>query len=315
MKKIKILPLAASAGLLLAVGVALRSNVPKPVAAPLAQPAEAPYATYLGGSGLVEASNDNISIGTSTAGIVQDVRVKVGDRVRRGQPLFRIDGRELQSELQVRQAELAKAQGALEEALASQKDTAAQYALVRDAQGAAVSVDDVQKRRYAAELNDAKARSARAALQYAESNLAATRAALERLTVSAPMAGEVLQVNVRKGEYAPTGELGTPLLRLGSLDTYHVRVDIDENDAWRFQPGTRATAYLRGNRDIKAEVRFERVEPYVTPKTSLTGSSSERVDTRVLQVVYSFQRKALPVYVGQQMDVFIETSARPGGAR
>jgi RND family efflux transporter MFP subunit len=315
MKKIKLLPVAAAAGMLLAVGVALRSNVPKPVAVPVAQPAEAPYATYLGGSGLVEASNDNISIGTTTAGIVKDVLVRVGDQVRRGQPLFRIDDRELRSELQVRQAELAKAQGALEEALSAQKDTAAQFALVRDAQGAAVSLDDVQKRKYAAELNDAKAQSARAALQYAEANLAATRASIERLTVAAPMAGEVLQVNVRAGEYAATGELSTPLLRLGSLGTYHIRVDIDENDAWRFQAGTRATAYLRGNRDIKAEVKFERVEPYVTPKTSLTGSSSERVDTRVLQVIYSFDRKALPVYVGQQMDVFIETSARQGGAR
>jgi HlyD family secretion protein len=53
------------------------------------------------------------------------------------------------------------------------------------------------------------------------------------------------------------------------------------------------------------------VEPYVTPKTSLTGSSTERVDTRVLQVIYSFDRNALPAYVGQQMDVFIETPEAP----
>ena len=42
------------------------------------------------------------------------------------------------------------------------------------------------------------------------------------------------------------------------------------------------------------------------PKKSLTGDSAERVDTRVLQVLYSFDPKSLPVYVGQQMDVFIE---------
>jgi multidrug efflux pump subunit AcrA (membrane-fusion protein) len=314
MKKLKILPIVAAAGLILAVGVAMRSNVPKPVAAPVAQPAEAPYRSYLGGSGLVEASNDNISIGTASAGIVKRVLVKVGDQVQRGQALFQLDDRELQAERLVRQAELAKARGALEEALAAQKDTEAQYALVRDAQGAAVSLDDVQKRKYAAALNDAKVDSARAALQYAESNLAATRASIERLTVTAPMAGEVLQVNVRAGEFAATGELSTPLLRLGGQGTYHIRVDIDENDAWRFQAGTRATAFLRGNRDLKAEIKFERVEPYVTPKVSLTGSSSERVDTRVLQVIYSFDRKILPVYVGQQMDVFIETPAKQGGA-
>jgi hypothetical protein len=51
---------------------------------------------------------------------------------------------------------------------------------------------------------------------------------------------------------------------------------------------------------------YIRVEPYVVPKRSLTGDSTERVDTRVLQVIYSFYKGALPIYVGQQMDVFIE---------
>jgi len=63
---------------------------------------------------------------------------------------------------------------------------------------------------------------------------------------------------------------------------------------------------VRGNRELKTELKFERVEPYVIPKRSLTGDSTERVDTRVMQAVYSFDRNKLPVYVGQQMDVFIE---------
>jgi hypothetical protein len=86
----------------------------------------------------------------------------------------------------------------------------------------------------------------------------------------------------------------------------HIRVDIDENDGWRFKPGARGVAYLRGNKDLKADLAFVRVEPYVTPKASLTGSSTERVDTRVLQVIYRFDPTRLPAYVGQQVDVFIE---------
>jgi hypothetical protein len=51
-----------------------------------------------------------------------------------------------------------------------------------------------------------------------------------------------------------------------------------------------------------------RVEPYVVPKVSLTGSSTERVDTRVLQVIYSFEcPKDRPVYVGQQVDLFVKS--------
>ncbi len=53
-------------------------------------------------------------------------------------------------------------------------------------------------------------------------------------------------------------------------------------------------------------MKFEYIEPYVIPKKSLTGESTERVDTRVLQVIYSFHRGNFPVYVGQQMDVFID---------
>ena len=312
MMKPKMLPLAAGLGILLAAGVALKSGVKKPEAVPIAQPAEAPYATYIGGAGLVEAANDNISLGTSLPGIVKTVNVKAGDRVKAGQALFQIDDREYRADLLVKQAELAKAEGALEEALASQKDSTSQYALVKDASGLAVSVDDIQKRKHAAELGDARLVSAKANVTAARASLEAARTVLDRLTVRAPMEGEVIQLNVRPGEYAPTGVLDKPLMRLGSLETYHIRVDVDENDAWRFRTGARATAFLRGNREFKAEVRFARVEPYVTPKVSLTGSSSERVDTRVLQVIYSFDRKALPVYVGQQVDVFIETN-EPGG--
>ena len=133
-----------------------------------------------------------------------------------------------------------------------------------------------------------------------------TETNLERLTVRAPVDGQILQVNIRLGEFAATGELGTPLMVMGDVDRLNVRVDIDENDAWRFRPGAAARAYLRGNRDLSVDLRFEYVEPYVVPKRSLTGASSERVDTRVLQVVYSFANGALPAYIGQQVDVFID---------
>jgi hypothetical protein len=43
------------------------------------------------------------------------------------------------------------------------------------------------------------------------------------------------------------------------------------------------------------------------PRRSLSGDPTERADSRVLQVIYSFERAILPVYVGQRLDVFIET--------
>jgi len=54
---------------------------------------------------------------------------------------------------------------------------------------------------------------------------------------------------------------------------------------------------------------FDRIEPYIVPKRSLTGDNRERVDTRVLQVIYRFERPSFPLYVGQQVDVYIERPA------
>jgi hypothetical protein len=44
----------------------------------------------------------------------------------------------------------------------------------------------------------------------------------------------------------------------------------------------------------------------VIPKKSLTGDNTERVDTRVLQVIYALEGAEGRVYVGQQLDVFLD---------
>ena len=63
----------------------------------------------------------------------------------------------------------------------------------------------------------------------------------------------------------------------------------------------------RGNLQEKYLLEFVRIEPFVVPKKSLSGSNSERVDTRVLQVIYELDpTDRLPLFVGQQVEVFIE---------
>lgn len=92
---------------------------------------------------------------------------------------------------------------------------------------------------------------------------------------------------------------------LGATDPLHVRVDVDEQNAWRVTPDAPAVARIRGNATLEVPLEFVRFEPYVVPKRSLTGDPSERVDTRVLQVVYRAADAAQPMFVGQQVDVFI----------
>jgi multidrug resistance efflux pump len=130
---------------------------------------------------------------------------------------------------------------------------------------------------------------------------------IDRLTTRAPLDGVILQNKVRLGQYAQCGPLSEPLMVLGGGREIHVRADVDENDAWRVRANTGATAYVRGDAAQKYALEFVRFEPYVIPKHSLTGDSTERVDTRVLQVIYRVKNSNAPLYVGQQMDVYIET--------
>lgn len=133
---------------------------------------------------------------------------------------------------------------------------------------------------------------------------------LARLTMLAPVNGTILQNKVRLGQYAQCGPLAEPLMVFGGGSDVHVRADVDESDAWRVQPGSGAVAHLRGNSQISFLLEFVRFEPYVIPKKSLTGDAAERVDTRVLQVIYRLRDPKAAVYDGQQMDVYIE-NAKP----
>ncbi|EGW20814.1 efflux RND transporter periplasmic adaptor subunit [Methylobacter tundripaludum] len=311
------LPILAAVGFFFAIYTVVNSNKPIPVAPAVAPPASAPFKSFIAGAGIVEAKSQNIAIGTPLSGIVKTLAVKVGDKVKAGAPLFYLDDRDTRAELAVKRADLAKAQAGINEANASLKDTQSLSDLaeaVTDRR--AISSEELLRRRNALQINAAKLDSAKALMQQAEAALATTQTTLARLVVQAPVDGEVLQVNIRPGEFAQAGALTTPLLVLGNMDQLHVRVDIDENDAWRFDKNSKAVAFLRGNRNFKTDLIPAYVEPYVIPKKSLTGDSTEQVDTRVLQALYSFDRSQLPVYVGQQMDVFIEAKdyAEDGGS-
>jgi hypothetical protein len=144
----------------------------------------------------------------------------------------------------------------------------------------------------------------KADLALAESRLTNARVQLDLLTVRAPRDGTVLQVNIRPGEYTVVNS-SEPALLLGDISALQLRVDVDEADAPRIRPGCNGIAFLKGSRDKSIPLEFVRIEPYILPKKSLSGESTERVDTRVLQVIFKFKTPAFPVYVGQQMDVFI----------
>jgi HlyD family secretion protein len=294
MYRFLILPILAILGILFVIRTVIVGSVPQPVAAPLVSPSQSPYPKFVAGSGIVEASSENIAIASPLAGVISSVVVKAGDRVAKDQPLFSLDDRDIRAEIGVREAQLDKAKAQLSDA-ETQSEI---YRTVKDLR--AITKGELLKRESAVSV-------AKAGVVEAIALLTAARTTLERMTVRSPIAGDILQVKARIGEFAPAQALTQPLMVLGSVTPLAIRVDIDENDAWRVSPGGRATANLRGNPKISFALNFIRFEPYVVPKRSLTGESFERVDTRVLQAIYHFDRRDTPVYVGQLVDVFIES--------
>ena len=345
-----LLPVFAIAGFLFALWMVLQGGKPVPPAKPIAQPPRPPYESKISGAGILEAGTRNIAIGTPVAGIVAQIHVSVSQHVQAGAPLFTLDQRKEQALLLVRKAALVEAEASLQRLLETprKEELPAARARVKEAEAnlrdlrfqlktiesltdrRALGPEELERRKFAVEAGKARLEQARADLKLlqagawnqdvavaravaarAESELEAQKVEIERLTVRAPVEGDVLQINIRPGEFAQTGSLSEPHMLMGDLGRFHVRVDIDENDAWRFDPTAPAVAFVRGNPKIKTDLSFEYIEPYVIPKRSLTGESTERVDTRVMQVVYSFEPKGLRLYPGQLMDVYIEDTTSP----
>ena len=284
-------------GVLAAIATIIFDNRQASIPRPILLTPHAPYAAYVSGAGLIEASSRNIAIGTPVPGIVKNIDVKVGDLVKAGDVLFEIDDSDLQ-------AQLISATAAVKEttaALQKPKHRLSNAESLRKHDPGIISAQDLS------DLRD-EAAQMQAALEVAKAQAEQLIVEIKRRVVLAPTAGRVLQLSMRPGEYMENGGAATPALLLGDDAMLHVRVDIDENEAWRVQPGAHAMAFLRGNPDLSMPLEYEYLEPYVIPKTALTGQSTERTDRRVLQVIYSFARGDLPVYVGQQLDIYIQTS-------
>jgi multidrug efflux pump subunit AcrA (membrane-fusion protein) len=282
---------------------------------PPSPPPVSPFTHNVAAEGLVETSSENISIGTPLANVVSEVLVAVGQEVRCGEPLFRLDVRQLRADLAARQAELTLAQAQVKVDSALWEDAKEQLGFAEAlSDKRALSSEEFAKRRYAADAAQARLEAARAQVTAAVAQVNSVQTQIERSTIRASIDGEVLQVKVHPGEYAPAGVTATPLILLGRAKPLNIRVDVDEHEAWKVSPNAKAFASVRGNADLKTPLSFVRFEPFVLPKKSLTGDSTERVDTRVLQVIYRVDNESFPLFVGQQMDVFIEATPSPAVA-
>lgn len=312
---------------------------------PLATPPSAPYDSAIAATGIVEASDRNYNLAPPTSGQLSALYVKENDIVHRGDKLYTIDDREQRTMVEQAEANVAKARATIETA---QADILTQQANLNSAKAAvdtakatyddAAQVADRNEGLHKegiisdqANITSAKTRDAdKARWQQAEAQLANSRASLteqqanlmtmaatrdqqkvllDKMTVRAPADGKILQVNNRTGEYLSSISGTSPVL-FGDTDSLMVRVDVDEINASHVLPGSIAMATLKGDATRQFPMEFVRIVPYMVPKENLTGSNSERVDVRVLQMEFRFAPPSFPVYVGQQVDVFIHSPER-----
>lgn len=148
-----------------------------------------------------------------------------------------------------------------------------------------------------------------------EKSYLASSALLSKYTLTAPTDGIVLTISTIVGNYvSPQGAYDTytqgmnPVLVLGTPQSnLHVRCYIDEILVPRLPPPSKMKAQMtvRGT-NIKIPLNFVRVQPFVSPKIELSDQRQERVDVRVLPVIFSFAKpKDANLYPGELVDVYV----------
>ena len=255
-----------------------------------------PYKNFIACTGIVESRSKNIQIGSFIDGVISGVNVESGDSVKKGELLFTLDRKNLtvkkvalQAKIELANIELKKAQH--------------QFEIIKDFKE--ISPNMVKKTEYATAKDNVAEAAAR--LRVAKSELKILQNEFSLYDVYSPIDGKVLESKLSIGKYFPKN---AALLTIGS-NKLNLRVDVNEYDVWKFAPNTDAVAFVRGHPKLKIPLKYFYTMPYVVPKQNLTGLSTERTDTRVLQAVYALPTKIdFPLFVGQQLDVFIQSQGK-----
>lgn len=259
---------------------------------------KAPYQSFIYATGIIEAESTNIPIGSAVSGIVTKLFVHTGQKINVGDPLFSIDARDTKAKIELAKSKIKVADTALTK-------TRHQYQIYKELHDRKPGA--ISKRKYLALVDELALAKSNSALAKAE--LALLNKELKRHTVYSPITGKILQRKIRVGEFIDSSRITSKAIVVGS-NKLRLRVDINENELLRFEPKTQAIAFIRNQINLKIPLHYQYTEPYIVPKTALTGLSTERTDLRVLQVLYSFDKPSFPLYVGQQLDVFIKVQTK-----
>jgi HlyD family secretion protein len=303
----KVIFIAAIIGLLTGIVSAYIYSIEKKPQPPAFNPASNPYAKGIYAEGIVESyqkNGANINIYPEVPGTIKQILVSEGEIIKKNTPLVLIDDSVQRAtvEQQKSQIELAGA------SLKSSQDQLDKQRKSYELDTRSVSKNDLDNAENAVKV-------AKANIEVVRKQYELAQTLLSKYTVKAPIDGAILSINGAVGSYVSaqgsydTYTQGfTPILVMGSSQTYiGVRCYIDEILISRLPQASqmRAQMLIRGT-NISIPLEYVRVQPYVSPKIELSSQRTERVDVRVLPVIFRFERpKDIDVYPGQLVDVYI----------
>jgi len=226
-------------------------------------------------TGALEASSVT-SIGAQVSGTIQNIPVKLGDAVKKGDLIAQIDSTNQQNAVAQSQAALANLEAQLQ---SKQADlTGAQAALDRATTLSGqklISTADLM----AAQSTLAAAKAAVASLnaQINQANLAVDDAklALSRTTITSPVDGTVVAVLVTEGATVNANQTSPTIVKVANLDTMVIKAQISEADVTKVAPGQKATFTILGDPNTRIPATLTSIEPAPDAiTTSDTGLSS-----------------------------------------
>ncbi|HEY4240731.1 MAG TPA: HlyD family efflux transporter periplasmic adaptor subunit [Kofleriaceae bacterium] len=305
--------------------------------------AAAPVApTVLVAPGHVEPVRDPVKLAFESQGRIAEILVDEGDAVTAGQLLARLDDRMPRAQLAAAEAQLASANARLllarrgprrEELAAARADADAAAAEAahrgRDAgrsdslgkQGAIapVLVDADATAASVATAQSAAARAryqnlalgtrpetiaeASAAVSLAQAQLAQAQVALDQTVIKAPAAGVILRRTAEVGAIV-TWTAPLPVLEMANIHDLEIRAEIDEADVAALAVGTPAYATADAFGDKQFPVHVKRLTQELGRKTVRDDDPRARVDTRVLEVIATFDTPS-PLPLGLRMSVHV----------
>jgi RND family efflux transporter MFP subunit len=173
---------------------------------------------------------DVVPVAADVSGLVSDVFVHDNQRVKKGEPLFRIDQKRFELALQTAKAEVASREAALDQ---GQRDLARSKALATVA---------VTQQKY--EQDQSSVAVQQAALDTAHADLDVAKLNLDRSTVIAPVNGIVTNFGLLPGRYVTAG---APIMAIIDSDTFRVEGYFEETKLRNVHIGDRASVRLIGD--------------------------------------------------------------------